>query len=125
MDSMAERLEQLLNDDSTISQIQQIISSLRESGGPSQQTDAQGSGEGINPAMMNGLLAMLPTLTGTAKGAEGDPNVELLRALRPFLSKKRKKRVNEAVKLMKMKDMLPLLQQSGILSGFLGGDEDE
>ncbi|MEG0542170.1 MAG: hypothetical protein RR528_07565, partial [Angelakisella sp.] len=62
---------------------------------------------------------------GTAKGAEGDPNVELLRALRPFLSKKRKKRVNEAVKLMKMKDMLPLLQQSGILSGFLGGDEDE
>lgn len=125
MDSMAERLEQLLNDDNTISQIQQIISSLREGGGPSQQTDAQGSSEGINPAMMNGLLAMLPTLTGTAKGAAGDPNVELLRALRPFLSKKRKKRVNEAVKLMKMKDMLPLLQQSGILSGFLGGDEDE
>lgn len=126
MDSMAERLEQLLNDDNTISQIQQILSSLREGGGSSEkQPEQQDAVPQINPAMMNGLLGMLPSLMGGDKGGGSDPNVDLLRALRPFLSVKRKKRVNEAVKLVKMMDMLPMLQQSGLLSGFLGGDEDE
>lgn len=127
MDLMAERLEQLLNDENTVSQIQQVLSSLREGGGlgEPQKPEQQGSTPQLNPAMMNGLLGMLPSLTGGGSGGAGDPNVELLRALRPFLSKKRKKRVNEAVKLMKVMDMLPMLQQSGMLSGLLGGDEDD
>lgn len=131
MDSMSERLEQLLNDDNTVSQIQQMLSSLRDSGGLTQQSENQGqsgqqeSSPQLPPGMMNGLMSMLPMLTGAASGGGGDQNVELLRALRPFLSKKRKKRVNEAVKLMKLMDMLPLLQQSGMLSGLLGGEEDE
>ncbi|MEG1943329.1 MAG: hypothetical protein RR049_05880 [Angelakisella sp.] len=128
MDSMAEKLEQLLNDENTVSQIQQILSSLREGGGISQPTgeaEPQGGGEGgINPAMMKGLLNMLPMSGGGASGGD-DPNVELLRALRPFLSTKRKKKVSEAVKMMKLMDMLPMITQSGLLSGFLGGDEDE
>lgn len=125
MDSMAERLEQMLGDENTVSQIQQLLSSLREGGGSTQQTEQQETPSQINPAMMSGMMSMLPMLTGAAKGGASDPNVELLRALRPFLSKKRKKRVGEAVKLMKLMDMLPLLQQSGMLSGLLGGEEDE
>lgn len=126
MDSMAEKLEQMLSDEGTVAQIQQMLSSLREGGGASNDRSegASQSKEEFNPAMMNSLLSVMPTLMGSAKG-EADPNVDLLRALRPFLSSKRKKRVSEAVKLIKMMDMLPMLKQSGVLSGLLGGDDDE
>ena len=51
---------------------------------------------------------------------EPDRNILLLQALRPFLEPERQKRVDEAVKLLHLMRLAPLLQESGLLSGLLG-----
>ena len=53
-----------------------------------------------------------------------DPNVALLEALRPFFEEPRRKKVDNAIRMMKLMELLPVLQQSGLLSGLLGGEEN-
>lgn len=111
---MAERISQLLSDENAMSQIQQLA-------------------QGLDMSSIGGLMGMLSGGGESAGGCGGgqpqcsqeDPNVELLRALRPFLSTKRRKRANEAVKIMKMLALLPMLQESGLLNNLMGGGEDE
>lgn len=50
-----------------------------------------------------------------------DKNTDLLRAIKPHLSEKRQKRVEEAVQLMGLLRLLPMLKESGILEKLLGG----
>ena len=46
-----------------------------------------------------------------------DKNSELLLALRPHLQDKNKQKVDQAVKILKLLSLLPLLRESGILGG--------
>ena len=48
------------------------------------------------------------------------PATSLLHALRPMLKPERRKKVDEAVKIIRLLSLLPILQQSGLLKGFLG-----
>ncbi|HIQ59642.1 MAG TPA: hypothetical protein IAB22_09335, partial [Candidatus Merdivicinus intestinavium] len=50
------------------------------------------------------------------------PAAALLRALRPMLRESRQKRVDEALRILRLLSILPVLQQSGLLRGLLGED---
>ena len=52
--------------------------------------------------------------------SQSNHNVELLRSLRPLLSEKRQKKVDDAVRIMQLIQMLPMLKESGLF-GTLGG----
>ena len=52
--------------------------------------------------------------------SQPSPGVELLRALRPLLSEKRAKKVDDAVRIMQLVQLLPTLKESGLFR--LGGD---
>lgn len=58
--------------------------------------------------------------------SKDDKNTLLLKALRPHLSDKRKPKVDDALKILRLIELLPLLKQSGLLGGlgnlFGGGD---
>ena len=137
MDGMTEKIEQFLSDPSAISQIQQVLSSLG-----SQDQDSSGgldlsslfgmfAGGGMqnddSSPNMGGLGGLgdfggIASLLGNFQNNDDNENAVLLLALRPFLSVSRQKRVGEAVQLMKIISLLPLLKESGLLSGILGGD---
>lgn len=51
---------------------------------------------------------------------QNNKNVDLLRSLRPLLSQTRQKKVDDAIRIMQLIQMLPLLKESGLF-GF-GGD---
>lgn len=127
---IAERLEQILGDENALSQIQQMATALRGDSpteGNGDQPTAEGGG-GLNANMLGSLMGMLgggnSPAGGTTTGG-GDSSVALIRSLKPFLSQKRKKRAGEAVKIMKMIELLPVLQKSGIFENLMGGSEDE
>ncbi len=65
-------------------------------------------------------LAKLGTLFHSAQ--EETPGAALLRALRPLLRENRQKRVDEALRIMRLLSLWPVLQQSGLLQGLLGDD---
>lgn len=51
---------------------------------------------------------------------QGNKNVDLLRSLRPLLSEQRQKKVDDAIRIMQLIQMLPMLKESGFF-GALGG----
>lgn len=62
--------------------------------------------------------ALLITLSRAMKALrEPDRNIQLLQALRPFLEPERQRKVDEAVKILHLMRLAPLLQQSGLLGG--------
>ena len=50
-----------------------------------------------------------------------DDATRLLRALRPLLGESRQKKVDEAIRILQMLRLLPLLKDSGVFSGLLSG----
>ena len=49
-----------------------------------------------------------------------NPNTTLLKSLKPLLKKERQKKVDDAVKIMKLISLFPELKESGILTNLLG-----
>ena len=69
---------------------------------------------------LSGLLQLMPLLQNAS--AEND-DIRLLHALRPYLHGERAKRLEQAGRMLRLRGMLPLLQQSGLLRGLAGGDD--
>ena len=66
-----------------------------------------GGGKADGSAGLSGLTKLLPLLSG---GGREDENTALLRALRPYLHGEREKRLDGAIKLLQMSQVLPLLK---------------
>lgn len=49
--------------------------------------------------------------------SKSDKNVDLLMALKPHLSEERSKKVDDAVKIMQLIKLLPLIKESGLFGG--------
>ncbi len=75
-----------------------------------------GTGNGVSPEMLNMIMKIAPLL-GTIN--QEDNNTRLLNALRPLLKSERQKKLDEAIKIMRMLKFLPLLKEQGILQGIL------
>lgn len=73
---------------------------------------------GVTPEMLS-MVTKLGPLLGQVN-QESD-STRLLNALRPLLSGERQKKVDEAMKILQMMRLLPLLKESGLFSGLLSG----
>jgi len=60
---------------------------------------------GIDPGMLAGIMQVLPLL----QGAEDNDRTRLINALKPMLSYSRRKKADEAIQLMKLFEILPLV----------------
>lgn len=63
---------------------------------------------------MDPRLLGLMTRAMTALKAD-DPNIDLLRALKPYLAPSRQEKVDQAIKVMRLLKLLPILRESGML----------
>ncbi len=151
MADLTEMLTQFLSSDEGKQQVNQVLSMLGQNGGgseppppPTQQPQQQGGG-------MPDLSSLLSSL-GLGGGGGGPaapssnsglPNLDiskllrvqqllsqkndnsstaLLRALKPHLAEENRKKVDEAVRILMLLDLLPLIKESGLLGNLLGGD---
>lgn len=80
------------------------------------QSENNPGGFSINPED----IAMISRISGlmSSSGKKNDYRANLLIALKPLLSEKRQKRADEAIRIIRLLDMLPLLKESGLLSDF-------
>ena len=79
----------------------------------------QGSPSGANaPAIsMDTILKIQRTMQALSRS---NPNIDLLRAMRPLLSPRRARKVDDAIRIMQLIQLLPALKESGLFA--LGGD---
>lgn len=133
MDDISSAIQSVLNDPQSMAQIQNIMQSLGAGGtpqsAPQPAPSAQHTGGTGNPLqsllpalntaqntadspMMSMLLRAAPLLTAAN---QEDDATRLLAALRPLLGEARRKKLDEASRILKLLRLLPLLRESGVL----------
>ncbi len=146
MEDIAAKLAQVLSDEEAMGQIMGLMSALGgQEGGHPEEADPSASPDGQGPDLASllgslGLGGNFPgagsgggegafpdpamlSLLGKMAGAfqERDRNVELLTALKPYFGQPRQGRVEDAIRMMKLIHLLPMLRESGLLENLLGG----
>lgn len=90
------------------------LGQLGQQGNPLTSPPASAS---LPPIDMNNILQIQKAMS---LFANGNKNVDLLRSLRPLLSQQRQKKVDDAVRIMQLVQMLPMLKEAGLF-GSPGG----
>lgn len=97
--------------------LQSLASSLMSESDPKQQApppppkQAQANPfEGIDLNMLGNMTSMLSAFSNSAN----DPRCQLILSLKPLLSEEKRHRADEAVKIIKLMDLLPLLRETGL-----------
>ncbi|MBR4282888.1 MAG: hypothetical protein IKT35_04150 [Clostridia bacterium] len=88
-------------------------------------------GEGVSPAVSPppqstsflgdvspDEIAGIMKIVGALKNNVSDKRVNLLVSLKPHLSEKRQKRVDDAIKILRLISLLPILKDMNIFGGF-------
>ncbi len=134
MDDLSQQLNQILSDPQSMKQIQDMMGALGLGSNSPEPAAAPappsapppappapsplGALGGVTPDMLQTVSRLAPLLN---KVNQEDDSTRLLRALRPLLSEARQKKLDEAIKILQMMRLLPLLKESGVFSGLLSG----
>lgn len=115
MDDISKTLADLLNDPDSLSRVREMAENLLgnqdKAHTPSQNDSASLLGDmDLDPAQIGKIMSVMSKL----KSNRDDERSRLLLALKPHLSPPRREKVDTAVKLLKLIDLLPLLKDSGI-----------
>lgn len=116
MDDLSGKINELLSNPAALAQIRSLAASLGlggsgESGGNGGGTGGSSQGGAAGGELAQSLLRMAPLL-GSLR--EETPGTQLLRALRPLLSPARQERLDQAIRLLQLTRVLPLLKSSGL-----------
>ena len=141
MDDLNQQIQQILSDPQSMQQLQAMAASLGLGG--AQNAQQQAAPPPVQPAQppqsmpdLSGLLASLggggapaPSIGGLSPDMlqtvgklapllsqvnREDDSTRLLRALRPLLGSARQQKLDEAIKILQMMRLFPLLKNSGI-----------
>ena len=142
MDDLTQQLQSILADPQAMNQIQGMLRTLgggeQSAPPPAQtglpdltaltgllggnqntgQTGGQSGGSGVNTQTLALVGKLAPLLSQVNRE---DDATRLLRALRPLLGEARQKKVDEAIQILQMLRLLPLLKENGVFSGLLSG----
>lgn len=122
MDDLGERLAAVLNDPQMLSELQTMAKGLLGGAGDGERTESAKQSApdfssmfedgGIDPLQMANIMGIISQL----KSRGNDDRSQLLLALKPHLSAPRREKVDTALKLLKIIDILPVLKDSGLLN---------
>lgn len=118
MDDISQKLAELLNDEETLNKVRAMAENLLGNDKANEQptsaprTDSVFGDSGLDPAQIAKVMSVMSRL----KSSNTDSRANLLLALKPLLSAPRREKVDTAIKLLRLIDMLPLIKDSGILN---------
>ena len=104
MDNLADLLGGLREED--LQSLRDTAASLFGNDAP--KSDVPEDDDGIDPAMMRKIMRLMHAMQ-----SHQDERSALIRALKPYLSEPRQRRAEEAMQLLRMLDILPMLQENG------------
>ena len=115
MDDISKNLADLLNDPESLGRLREMAENILggNSDSPPKQESSASSIFGdmdIDPSQIGNIISVMSRL----KANQNDDRSKLLLALKPHLSPPKREKVDTAIKLLKLIDLLPLLKDSGI-----------
>ena len=109
MEDLNEKLSRLLSSPEGMAKIQSAMSAL--TGAAEIQTEPTPPIDSGGPDL-TALTRLLPLVSGLGQDNE---DTRLLQALRPYLHGSREQRLDEALQLLRLLRLLPILQEQGVL----------
>lgn len=109
MDDISEKLATILNDPDSMSRVRQMAESIL---GGEKQKEESVSDSGIKAEDMQTIMSLISRFNST----RDDDRTRLLMALKPHLSEPKREKVDTAVKILKMLELLPLIRESGLIN---------
>jgi len=112
MDDLSEKLAGILNDPESMDRVKKMAESIL--GDDSAKQPASDFGN-VGDMLGNEELGTIMSIIGKLKTSGNDNRAQLLTALKPHLSAPRQEKVDTAIKILKMIEILPLIKDSGII----------
>ena len=124
MDDISEKISALLNSSEGMERLKSGVMSIlgndneKASNKPEEQKD---EGFSIPENLLNNIGNMqgIMRIANILGNQQQDSRIDLLRALKPHLSKERATRVDRAISLLRIASILPVLREEGLLD-YLG-----
>ena len=113
MDGIGDILNSLSDDD--IGRIKNLAGSIL---GSEKKEEQEQSTSSFDPEMLKNIMNIMSRINSSAGD---DSRSNFILSLKPLLSEKRQAKADEAIKMMRIFDLLPIIKESGLLSG-LGGE---
>lgn len=114
MDDFSDQISKILSDPQAMEQIKSMAGMLgsenRPQSQPSQPVQNNTPGNMMPPEVLNAVSRVMPILSEYKKD---DNATRLLAALRPFLSRERQQKLDEATKMLQMLRFLPMIKKLG------------
>lgn len=114
MDDISEKLAELLNDPDSLNKVREMAESILGDTKKEPSSETEGSSgfgfDDIDPSQLGKIFSIMSKL----KSKRDDNRSKLLLALKPHLSEPRREKVDTAIKLLNLIDLLPLLKGSGM-----------
>ena len=120
MDDMLGKMGAILSDPESVQQLQELAQMLQqESGetGESPKQEQSGNADGESGGFDMEMLLRIQELMGAMQ--QNDEDARLLLALRPHLKTQRQKKLDQAVKLMKLYAVFSAVKENGMLQDLL------
>ena len=115
MSELEDKLNQILSDPEALKQVQSLGEQLGLSQTPPEPPKLPPSSVPVSDDMLGTVTRLAPLMQSFKSD---DDTTRLLNALKPFLSEDNRQKLDRAEKLIKLVRMIPMLRESGILSGF-------
>ena len=115
MEDLSSMLSNIMSDPAQMAKLQAMAGSLF--GGEEKSTPPAPSPAPISapaPDVSAGEIAGLMKMANLLKSNTSDHRAGVLMSLRPYLSAHRQKRVDDAVKLLRLVSILPAIKEAGI-----------
>ena len=103
MDDISEKIEKILNDPESIENLKNMADSIL-------------SGDsGADMPNMENLGAVMSIINKLKQNNEND-RTRLINALKPYLSEKRQSKADNAIKILKLIELWPVIKESGMFN---------
>ena len=117
MEDIAKKLAELLDSpeelESLMGMAQTLLGTPPDGETPGESNAGSTDSGGLNLSS-NEMAALMKMLSAFKGGGASDDRVRLLMALKPHLSGERRKKADQAAKMLRLVPLLPLLKESGI-----------
>ncbi len=117
MDDLSEKLQSLLSDPESMQNLAELAAMLQGNGEETAHADSS-QADNTDTVSDNGFDFSKLLLLGEifSQMQEQDSETQLLLALKPYLSEQRSKRVDRAVKLLRLYSVFLSLKEKGLLN---------
>lgn len=113
MDDLNQKLSQILNDPESMNRVRQMAESILSDKEEEPQDDSVFSSFGGEE------LGNIMSIVSKLNNQQNDARTNLLLALKPHLSEEKQEKVDTAIKILRLLELLPILKESGVLGKLL------